>query len=1261
MAGQSGREDNGFFGSYGWVVKVFASATSVVAGLVAFGFFSEAALYEMAGLPRLSADLAFLAEAGARGLVSSVGAIGFEGGLVLLLVLGIAFCSWSLRDRAAVRRLVQAPVLLVLAQVVVLAGAVVLLGSLVSVARVGTAGGRDLHTERAKIAIAQARDQEEWTPTRELEIIERLRIAPTRLAAVPMTMGRWLRTLLPPWSQQLASEQPALGFPIRPTPELRREARDFYGWLAVGAILLPAAVVLLRRWRAWISTRYLLRLRELRNWLWSRRTPDGEPAPPPDPDTRTAWGEGLQRQQRWSAYGEASRLLLEPVLIGLSLFVVALLPSAHGVLAEPSIGLQPVLVRLVSSDDEVCAPGSRSVVSPELEGETGPALPPHWNEASAAEDVLPARWSTDEPAIRRASGPCTCSAADLEALDARIAKYRGAWQSMTLSRPSELKDYSELLARYRRGVDELVGFALRLRCPEAFRRLWVLSPEPSELEAQPTVASYFLERFGEAVGRDGFGLYGHLLAAPRGEEKGHLTLFTHFGRDRWMLREIQRDQVSEIIVLPREREIAVDETVATIVSTPIPHRLDELGLFPGAYSLQRALELYESGYLPHSAQARLLTILGVLGRVGGSEQSPLREKIVNSLADAVENGLLAARESLTAEGAPSIDLAGTATTSLSIVGGPYAARRLAALVDPSANGSSPQAIATSQIEGIPTLVTSAGRLASDLRESLRLYPARRNGCSPDPFSASCHSAETLALRRLVSFLADAAGRTDLSMDIRMAACTGLGTTLWPNAQSRAFELGIGALQKAEHDLAGHCLVHTPSRISERQRAWLRATALGRHHVAERSAPAPDSALATTSAPSPPTPIPDRLRRLAVLELQEAGLWGEGKLVFELLTTVVENEFLETVGRIVNEVDPTFATGAISACLDSSQPLEQRRRCALAAGLLHQTEDGDSGLTMSVLAPLLADADEPELQRSACAASFTLAARGGRAASRLIEEHSETCLQVVAELATADGDGLLRMLVEPAETSSDQQAEAEHLPAGDLLGFAQAALESRDPSAFASAARVIVSAGDERSLDWLADVARRDPDELFALGSLAALLEADREAWAPLAAELYLTRPAGLLVQTAGKFLEDAPAGDLEPRLRACVGTTQPITARCAVGLALLATSWRASDETKSALAAASAAGSEPACRALGEIGVRGDVQALELARQDCPVIVDELSAMPAQVRWARHLLALVAVLQEEGAPLASLERLETEAANIRQFLDLVARTEPEST
>ncbi|MCB1056738.1 MAG: hypothetical protein KDD11_14650, partial [Acidobacteria bacterium] len=281
----------GFWTSYSWVFRLFASATSVLAGLIAFGFFSEAALYEMAGLPRLSADPEYLAEAGARGLVSSLAAIGIHGTIVLLLLLAVAYLCWSVHEHPYPSRWLRSPGLLVAAQSLVLAALTTLVIVLVSVAGLGTARGRDQVERQVLVKVGELRDRSDWTPALERNVTEEMRMAPTPVAHWYLRLGELLRHGPPPWPRDVESEAtpPSLGFPLRPTDTLRRQARSFYGWLVVAAIALPGIVILLWRWRTWAAAQVPLLLfrdtlrQRLPTW-WKRRYSTAEL--PLDPELR---------------------------------------------------------------------------------------------------------------------------------------------------------------------------------------------------------------------------------------------------------------------------------------------------------------------------------------------------------------------------------------------------------------------------------------------------------------------------------------------------------------------------------------------------------------------------------------------------------------------------------------------------------------------------------------------------------------------------------------------------------------------------------------------------------------------------------------------------------------------------------------------------------------------------------------------------------------------------------------------------------------
>jgi hypothetical protein len=971
------------------VLRLFASATAVTAGLVLFGFFSQASLFQFAGLPLLSAEPIGLAEDGARAIIESFAAVGLFGAILLLVGGLVVWTVWVRRHEVGIGKYLQMPALLGAVQLAMLLLFATTLSSLVSIAQLATPGGRDDLASSVNHVVAELRESPNWTPQREQILTEELTYCRGPMRLVPHAL-RWLAGDLAtapqpflecrgpasllgeyfrrwqdggpaPDSISIDSREPELGVPLRATRNARERARRLYGTLFLTGAVGPVLVVLLRAWRAWQARRRPVR------WHGRRSI------------TRASLELGaaeLQGRDRpFAGFYDASVAIAEPALFLLSVFVLGLLPVAHGVLGAPAIGLQQVMVRLrpQTTEGHACAGGPS-----------------------------PSQQAADAPTGQGAS----CAAGNLESLEERIVAYRQAWLEVFTTRPGE-SDTEAKAKAFESAVDSLVGILSDLGCPEAFRRVWLLLPQQGEIEQAPDLMSYFLDAWNRTLTHESPLRFGYLLAYPRGADSSRLYLIepremrVGSAIPRVVMHEVPRDCVASIEPGSDERKTYLERAVVEIRASPQPARLDAFLRYPGGEALRECLELLESRALPEQAQLHLMTVVGALARVSGSTRPELYERALRYLLTVLRTA---------ADGSQDLDRvleAKTAATSLSVAGGPYAATRMIAALSLGGGVLASRA---------PEVVTSAGFLANDLVQVLGSHPPMGDGCAvtdegwgPD-FGNRCQSPLLLGRRALEAFLATTAATPKMPSSVRAGACSGLLLTGTASSARLAFETAMDLL---EHDPAASlrtglgCLVATPN-------TRLPAEARGRLKGLIRGSPPSWSALDEEGR--------TLIRRTGLMELYEAGLWDEADLMFELTVDEPSPAIRELASMMLAFTAPRpLAARLLNCAEEATGELERRTLCLQAMLNLQQQEDGDDDRVSQRLEHL---AEAGQLREEACAVlrAYATTPRDGFEASRWLKARSTVCPESNA------GDGpnpeeQLRQLLQQLGASAEELEEA----------------------------------------------------------------------------------------------------------------------------------------------------------------------------------------------------------------------------------------------
>ena len=555
-------ERPGFFESYRRAFQLIGGATAGSVALLLFGFLSESALHQLAGLPQLSADYTTLLEAGARAVADTLAAIGPKVWLPLVALAAVRWAWVNRESRLEYRRLAQMPAALGTAQLASLVLATLVVWSLVSTSRVASG----LRADQGSKVIADARTDPDWSPwvaQSELEATTYLRGPMAQLPRITGPRNLLCRKIAdafcPDGEEEYATPQ---GFPMKSSRAAREASRAVYGWLAVGVLLLGLFAGTVRVWRDWQSE-----LIPISKEDWRVKDASFE-------DQNPAFGDGRKRARRWVGFYAASRLIVEPVLIAAAVLALALLPTAHGVLARDAIGMQQVMLRLHP------ASASRTMCSPH------PAtswVGGNWYNSGENPPFDPA--ATFEQQV--------CDTAKLSEIQKEVQEFRNAWVAV-MSLASSEEGFASAFEAYRAATDTLIQRALETHCAEAMHEVWLLMPTAGEFETSREVADYFVSRWSEAETLHSPLRFGYILNYPRGADSERVALFRVLHRarpgagPRIAMQEISRECIAQMELLPDVRGSRLDAALRAIRGDPDSERISELATYPGPEALRAA-------------------------------------------------------------------------------------------------------------------------------------------------------------------------------------------------------------------------------------------------------------------------------------------------------------------------------------------------------------------------------------------------------------------------------------------------------------------------------------------------------------------------------------------------------------------------------------------------------------------------------------------------------------------------------------------------
>jgi len=1237
-------------------LKFVLTGGAVVGFLMAYGFLSETAAFQYLGLPQLQSDTMELVEQGGRNLVDSFGTLGYGLGLGLLGYFLLVLWLWWRRDRSPrLQELILSTRSLRYAQVAILVVLFLALASLVELRALTTTGGATITLAEREAAVrAEHRQRPNWDPRHEFARLEAqdFEVGPVRWGC------GWLESLVSPGHEWWSKAPPGpvaklfdlhcftardyaahpsrqgaggdalfagldaepVGIHKRRTAEARLAARGQFGLLFAALLALCLSAYLLTLWRAWLAAR---------------------PLPAPSDVSR-------------DSVFDASRHLAEPLIWALLLACLGLLPGAYGVLAGGKVGMQEVMVRL--KNDEASKDGS-GCVGIRSDGGKHAATVEGDEAYLATTDVL------------------TCRRGELEDFERSITDYQRAWRNLYQVRVSEAEKYQARTDALRDAADAVVSALQRSRCPEAFARFWRVLPREAQFATRPEPAQYVWERWAELQRDRSLVRFGTLVTYPRGGNKDRLLLADLLASPsasqpiRVSLQPVPLACAQSVDPMPELERSAIRDVLTRIYASPTTAaNLQVFELLPGEAALRAMLRLYRDAVVP-------LHLRGVLGTQIGTQAGMLREThpllhadAVDLLSDELECSLQAAltqRQVSAAESpdadadadadteaewpqsvcqqegrAPLARAAGLSTaTALHLAGGEYAALRVARSLCQYMSGGSaeecrslhrsaeaPRAVDAALSNEIGSLVTAAGFLAGDVQAGLRRYPlppATHQACEADEAAQTCPA---ISARKALDAFAEAVAADRTRSDVRhnasnrRAACSALGLSGSPTADKAIAELFQPLAAQRNELLLSSCLVHAPTVLNRSLREGLRQLARGQWPEPNR-----------TGEAEPPS---SRIRRVALTELYEAGLYDELELLLALLQEP-DADLRQAAAQRLDEAQPFAMASRLWDCAqrglaperipegDESDGRTSALRCLLALPLVGEAEEGDGGLSRQLVLRITeASQTEAALTAALCAAVEEFSARGGTDAREWLdtEEGKSACPARFVGAAEMEQQELRRRVHLTRFEASGGDAGSAPDPQSDP------ALEAQTERAALDA--MLAMTGDSEALKRLQERFRgasgEDRERAFIALSLAGF-----EHVATLSLPLLLESTPTPLQFRAAQYIEDAEPSAISAELRGCIedasrGTN--LRARCAIGVALTRQDFLPGESVTAALL--EAVGKESlraaACQALAELERRR----ANAAPAACAEQVRSLGEAP-RLRWNQHLRALLDALTAE--------------------------------
>lgn len=984
------------------LLALFGGVAALTTFLLYVGFLSDYGAFRMAGLPRLQFSITALAEAGAETLIDMLALVanGTRVVMLLLMLAGLIWL-WGGKPHPWMLRLLRAWPLQRACWLALLVVVGMTFGGLVTRVQRSLNGDMYGHVAVSR-ALTQAYDGNAFPSPRErqaaldAEGYQFPRPVGWLLQAGVATERGWRQVQQKRQADPVDMDENLSGVVLRPMPEARHDARHTFGWLLLVLMGLAGAALALLTWGC------LLRARA------ARRT--GRPAPP---------ARGWLRRLAWAgpALEPVVRHLVTPLTLALLTLCALLLPLAHGLLAKRSLGGEAVMVYLKTTPVSVKLTDK---AMPVADAASQATLAPALRALTQREHTLPGDevHPGGDPPVRFA-----CPSATLAHMQKPIRAHDQALRDLAQTRPTAEDPYAEKQEAYAKAVDALAQATIAAQCGEAMQLMWTSKPALGLAAVAPEVADTY-RRALLRVTQSYQVQVGTILTYPRDRQPLLLVnevVPRHLDRAPvWSVVGLDASQTGEVLVVPGQTDRM--RVIARLVDVKSDAgRTEELLALPSAKALQELLRLLNDQRLLPYARGPAVTALGSMVWAGAAERPDLAADAIDLLAK------LAGTEPSPLFPAKDDDLRGAALTALHLTRNPYAAYRLAKLVD----GAGGYAICGRPAGGEPTpthclggWLTSAGYALQDLRlEEWRLQGQASNG----PMATAATSAASAAPDQSTHLSQLQIARQQLSKALAVAIVDPQIDEVRRSAACNIVDEAAGfALAPAQWPAFLRLLEPEPERVAAFDYA---ACLMNAAYMGLPDAPLRRALHQVVLDGGDDHRLPEQVRPTITLvawrALSGMGLAHETPFAMQALLQSVEGSPVEmTVLVNLNEIQAQPLADALYACATEAQAAGSRRaRCLRAFGYLNPNYNGDQDNMAQRIRPLL-DASDPTIRKAACATLTVFRNRGGWWVPRTENQDPalRSCITSRAKLArqVEDAKRRIRAAADHAGTAARQK-------------------------------------------------------------------------------------------------------------------------------------------------------------------------------------------------------------------------------------------------
>jgi cytochrome c biogenesis protein CcmG/thiol:disulfide interchange protein DsbE len=674
-------------------LRLIGGIASVTGFLFAFGYLSERALFNFAGLPMLSLDYGATVETGANALIESLGLIvndvgrGLFVGSVILLWIGVLI--WH--DRITwLSRLLKSPTACAVFQAAMCIIVSLQLVGLLAITKLADQHEQDELSRDVRAQIEDLRRSEAWTPRREGELIARASY-PTAGLFLPIGIA------FTRWEHDDDAENSVLapGFPLRRFRADRANARTLYSWAFILSVTLVSLSFVARWWRR--------RLQAVERNSASAVGPN-----------LSRWSDKFRLvqvpvQRLWliCAY------VIEPLILALGLVSFILLPTAYGILINSFIGEERVIVRLKDRCIErIDPPALLTSEEPAQRDDPDPLR------ALRAAAGLP-----EEPhAVKRTSRSAEpqkpirlheCDGKSDERADGLASDALQAMLEVLIERDHGSESI-ESVDKFKRKIDVLVAWTMQTGCRAGLDALRRLRPVSGLYAATPEVSEYIVRQWLEMQSRYDVTRSGYILRYPRGDDRDSIMLFDSLversaaNSGRWLIETIPRDCIGEILVAPDPLAEAITRMADANMDLKGGAGADKsYGALKNVLFavdprfVESAIGRVERGASGLSTELDVqITLIGSHLAALGDAEPTLTMRSTTVLIDIL-------KDSSRNQGTRAV-----AAAALELIGGPWAASQVAPEL---------AALISAPTEVVAHIVKASGRLAGDYRGWLTQY------------------------------------------------------------------------------------------------------------------------------------------------------------------------------------------------------------------------------------------------------------------------------------------------------------------------------------------------------------------------------------------------------------------------------------------------------------------------------------------------------------------------------------------------------------